>query len=221
MHAHTPPYTKPTGAYDARKLYDETGKIAAAPDTRLDPVSVMNHRARVMPLVLADLEARIAKGAKDYGEPLTTHNGRDALWDAYEEALDLCLYLRQAIEERIQSVSAISSPEREKVCTCPSGDGSLRWPCPAHMAGHANERIPKWSPQWLTEQGIPAESAYLASFSPNGSRIATPTEIDAMREVLTAEELKGFGIGDVPHELPCVTDPGHPLHHVTLPGREL
>lgn len=42
--------------------------------------------------------------------------------------------------------------------------------------------------------GIPAESAYLLK---NGSRIATPAEIDGLREVLTAEELKGFGIGDV------------------------
>ena len=46
-------------------------------------------------------------------------------------------------------------------------------------------------------QGIPAESAYLASFSPSGSRIATSAEIEGLREVLTAEELKGFGIGDV------------------------
>lgn len=28
------------------------------------------------------------------------HNGRDALVDAYQEALDLTMYLRQAIEER-------------------------------------------------------------------------------------------------------------------------
>lgn len=57
-------------------------------------------RTEVLPLVLSDLSARVAKGAKQYGEPLTTHNGRDALTDAYEEALDLALYLRQAIEER-------------------------------------------------------------------------------------------------------------------------
>lgn len=63
-------------------------------------------RTQVLPLVQADLEARIAKGAAQYGERLTTHNGRDALWDAYEEALDeealvdLAVYLRQAIEER-------------------------------------------------------------------------------------------------------------------------
>jgi hypothetical protein len=49
----------------------------------------------------------------------------------------------------------------------------------------------------LYDDGIPAESAYLASFSPNGSRIATPAEIDGLRDVLSAEELKGFGIGDV------------------------
>jgi hypothetical protein len=50
-------------------------------------------RIEVLPLVLADLQARIQKGTAEYGEPLTTHNGRDSLQDAYEEALDLCLYL--------------------------------------------------------------------------------------------------------------------------------
>ena len=57
-------------------------------------------RTEVLPLVVADLEQRVAKGAAEYGEPLTTHNGRDALQDAYEEALDQALYLRQALEER-------------------------------------------------------------------------------------------------------------------------
>ena len=57
-------------------------------------------RSEVLPMVEADLRAMIAKGVAEYDEPLTTHNGRDALWDAYEEALDLALYLRQAIAER-------------------------------------------------------------------------------------------------------------------------
>ena len=35
-----------------------------------------------------------------YGVGLQPHNGRDVLRDAYEEALDLCVYLRQAIFER-------------------------------------------------------------------------------------------------------------------------
>lgn len=25
-----------------------------------------------------------------------------------------------------------STPQQDKDCTCPSGDGSLRWPCPRH-----------------------------------------------------------------------------------------
>lgn len=57
-------------------------------------------REQVLPHVMADMAARIAKGADQYGEPLTTFNGRDALQDAYEEALDLALYLKQAIMER-------------------------------------------------------------------------------------------------------------------------
>jgi hypothetical protein len=56
----------------------------------------------VTDLVLADLHTRREQGTRAYGRPLTTHNGRDALRDAYEEALDLALYLRQAIEERHQ-----------------------------------------------------------------------------------------------------------------------
>ena len=35
-----------------------------------------------------------------YGTALQPHNGRDALLDAYEEALDLAMYLKQAIVER-------------------------------------------------------------------------------------------------------------------------
>lgn len=50
--------------------------------------------------IVEDLGARERKGLETYGERLVPHNGRDALWDAYEEALDLCMYLRQAITER-------------------------------------------------------------------------------------------------------------------------
>lgn len=57
-------------------------------------------QADVTPLVVADLLARSDEGTAKYGTPLQTHNGRDAIGDAYQEALDLCQYLRQAIEER-------------------------------------------------------------------------------------------------------------------------
>lgn len=51
-------------------------------------------------LVHADIEARVTCGVMRYGERLTSHNGRDALADAYQEALDLVMYLRQVLWER-------------------------------------------------------------------------------------------------------------------------
>lgn len=58
----------------------------------------------ILPLVIQDLEDRAAKGLKEHGVPLSTNNRRDALVDAYQEALDLAMYLRQAIEEKRQQL---------------------------------------------------------------------------------------------------------------------
>jgi len=54
----------------------------------------------VLAHVIADLSDRAQQGKAKYGTYLCTNNGRDALFDAYQEALDLCMYLRQAILER-------------------------------------------------------------------------------------------------------------------------
>lgn len=54
----------------------------------------------VWELVIEDMRARDQTGRERYGVPLQAGNGRDALRDAYEEALDLAVYLRQAIAER-------------------------------------------------------------------------------------------------------------------------
>ena len=59
-------------------------------------------QADILPLVLQDLKARARQGRAKYGVVLQSHNGRDALVDAYQEALDLCMYLRQVIAERDQ-----------------------------------------------------------------------------------------------------------------------
>jgi hypothetical protein len=56
--------------------------------------------AHIFPLVIADLRDREQKGIETYGESLRANNGRDSLRDAYEEALDLALYLKQTIIER-------------------------------------------------------------------------------------------------------------------------
>ena len=59
-----------------------------------------NSNPEVMELFLKDLKARYEEGVRRYGVPLQPFNERDALQDAYEEAMDLSLYLRQAIYER-------------------------------------------------------------------------------------------------------------------------
>ena len=55
---------------------------------------------RVLDLVLSDISERAEAGRRKYGCYLQAHNGRDALWDAYQEAIDLVMYLRQTIQER-------------------------------------------------------------------------------------------------------------------------
>ena len=54
----------------------------------------------IIDLVRSDFEARAKAGEAKYGTLLRANNGRDALMDAYQEAVDLCMYLRQAIYER-------------------------------------------------------------------------------------------------------------------------
>lgn len=54
----------------------------------------------VVDFVLNDIKERAEAWKKKYGTYLKTHNGRDALWDAYQEAIDLVMYLRQEILKR-------------------------------------------------------------------------------------------------------------------------
>lgn len=61
---------------------------------------VKNSHPAVWDLVMADMKARDDFGASKYGTRLQPHNGRDGLIDAYQEALDLCVYLRLVIFER-------------------------------------------------------------------------------------------------------------------------
>jgi hypothetical protein len=59
-------------------------------------------RQDVLPEIMADLEARSIIGAKKYGTVLQSHNGRNCLMDAYQEGLDLVMYLKQALMEQGQ-----------------------------------------------------------------------------------------------------------------------
>jgi hypothetical protein len=74
---------------------------------------IPNDRPDVQGRVIADIAARRSVGIERYGTPLQPFNGRDALRDAYEEALDLACYLRQALEERKAETDRIAVLEGE------------------------------------------------------------------------------------------------------------
>lgn len=72
-------------------------------ETRREAPVKENHTAApgtVWDLVISDMHGRDALGLRKYGRALLPHDGRDTLQDAYEEALDLAVYLRKAMLER-------------------------------------------------------------------------------------------------------------------------
>ncbi len=65
-----------------------------------EPNPVLNESTPIWDLVILDMKARDNEGRKKYGTPLQAHNGRRPLVDAYQETLDLAVYIRQELEER-------------------------------------------------------------------------------------------------------------------------
>ena len=64
------------------------------------PKAIRNDNPAIWDLVIADMHERDMMGEKKHGTRLQPFNGRDVLVDAYQESLDLVVYLRQAIYER-------------------------------------------------------------------------------------------------------------------------
>ena len=74
----------------------QTNASKYQPDPKGDGEIVLNQ-------VLADLQERAEIGKEKYGTYLRANNGRDALWDLYQELLDGVMYIRQLIIERDQN----------------------------------------------------------------------------------------------------------------------
>lgn len=121
-------------------------------------------RQQVLPQVMADMVDRVSKGSEEYGEPLTTFNGRDALQDSYEEALDMALYLKQAIMERDAKASEPASkpwpsygPSRESVAAVTSPESAaILADVPVIQGGWPG---PDWSqaPEWAVAWAMDAD----------------------------------------------------------------
>jgi hypothetical protein len=69
-------------------------------------------RESVQDRLIAEIQARRDLGTARYGTPLMTHNGRDALQDAWEEAIDLAAYLTQMRMERADPSEAVKLLDR-------------------------------------------------------------------------------------------------------------
>lgn len=113
----------------------------------------------VWELVIADMKARDKTGRKRYGTPLQAHNGRDALVDAYQEALDLSVYLRTAIEERT------STPKPKRILFCGKARAGKDTACAmlAEITGLRNAgTVSKYiAPHMAQELGISVEEAHV------------------------------------------------------------
>lgn len=57
------------------------------------------------------IRERTKLGIEKYGEPLTTHNGRDAMLDALQESVDLNQYLMQALMESEDETRRLSEEQ--------------------------------------------------------------------------------------------------------------
>lgn len=80
-------------------------------DTTAQPAPKPNANQAVWDLVVQDMLERDKFGESKYGTRLQAFNGRDALVDAYQEALDLVVYLRTAIYERENGIMPKAVPD--------------------------------------------------------------------------------------------------------------
>ena len=71
--------------------------------TKPESAPTPNANPAVWDLIVEDMRGRDRCGMRKYGTRLRPFNGRDALIDAYQEALDLAVYLRQRIWEEENS----------------------------------------------------------------------------------------------------------------------
>lgn len=63
------------------------------------------------------IRERTKLGMEKYGEPLTTHNGRDSMLDALQESIDLNQYLMQALMELEGEVKRLSEEQIGSLAT--------------------------------------------------------------------------------------------------------
>lgn len=137
--------------------------------------------------VLKDVEERIQKGKDKYKSLLTPFNGRLALQDAYQEALDLVMYIRQHLLEmehpEFRAYLLAFSVHRNQLY----GDDPYMW----HVARVASQffdeelRIVGWLHDVLEDSNLTAEDLRSYEFS---EAVVDAVEAITHRKTETYEE---------------------------------
>ena len=82
----------------------------------VEPTKRYDIEVNIFDAIRSDLQDREAKGVETYGTRLRMFNGRDPLWDAYEEVLDLAAYLRQHLSEQSLPSARVRPALAESSC---------------------------------------------------------------------------------------------------------
>ena len=85
----------PKNLYTTGKDFEKVASLSEP-----EPTPKQSESPAIWGLVFKDMKDRDASGLEKYGTRLQANNGRNALVDAYQEALDLAVYLRQGIYEK-------------------------------------------------------------------------------------------------------------------------
>lgn len=118
-------------AFNSCGLYDGR-RAAATPEPMSKP-----GMSDVLPEVLKDFKARDAVGRLKYKTTLQTHNGRDPLNDALQEAMDLVMYLKQEAMNR-------SDVFAEKISEWADERGLSKCMTPYSQMNKLFEKVLKW-----------------------------------------------------------------------------
>jgi hypothetical protein len=102
-----------TEQYTDDDIYEIAMKGLSEPEPPPEPTGGPS----IWDLVIADMEERDLFGQEKYGTPLQAFNGRKPLNDAYQEALDQVVYLRQEIEERKRKFDSFGFSRMEDALT--------------------------------------------------------------------------------------------------------
>ena len=129
-----------------------------------EPPPIPNNKTPVWELVIADMRERDASGRAKYGGPLQPFNGRRPLVDAYQEVLDLAVYLRQQLyeTEARERVGELIQDERDDQAVALTRARELRQQAEDMCAQRTRERDAMERRALAAEASLAAERERLA-----------------------------------------------------------